>query len=113
MSLKLRGGSPGGASSEELTCQCKRLKGSIPGWGKSPEEAVATHSSILAWRIPRIKSLAGCSPWGRTELDMTEVTLCAHKAQRRGWIGEHHHPTSEGCKDLSPWGGQEEKRTED
>ena len=82
--------------------------------GENPlEEAVATHSSILAWRIPRIKSLAGCSPWGCTELDMTEVTLCAHKAQRRGWIGEHHHPTSEGCKDLSPWVGQEEKRTED
>ena len=76
------------------------------------EEDVATLSSILAWRIPWLKSLAGCSPWGHTELDMTEVTLCAHKAERRGWIGEHHHPTSEGFKDLSPWGGQEEKRTE-
>ena len=25
---------------------------SIPGSGRSPEEGVATHSSILAWRIP-------------------------------------------------------------
>ena len=26
--------------------------GSIPGLGRSPEEDMATHSSILAWRIP-------------------------------------------------------------
>ena len=26
--------------------------GSIPGWGRSPEEETATHSSILAWEIP-------------------------------------------------------------
>ena len=30
------------------------------------EEGMATHSNILAWRIPRIEelSLAGSSPWG-------------------------------------------------
>ena len=26
--------------------------GSIPGWGGSLEKGMATHSSILAWRIP-------------------------------------------------------------
>ena len=26
--------------------------GSIPGWGRSLEEEVATHSSTLAWEIP-------------------------------------------------------------
>ena len=26
--------------------------GSVPGSGTSPEEEMATHSSILAWRIP-------------------------------------------------------------
>ena len=26
--------------------------GSIPGSGRSPQEGMATHSSILAWRIP-------------------------------------------------------------
>ena len=26
--------------------------GSIPGLGKSPGEEMATHSSILAWKIP-------------------------------------------------------------
>jgi len=29
-----------------------REAGSIPGLGRSPGEGMATHSSILAWRIP-------------------------------------------------------------
>ena len=33
---------------------------------------MATHSSILAWRIPWTEELAGCSPWGCRELDTTE-----------------------------------------
>jgi len=35
---------------------------------------MATHSSILAWRIPGTESLVGCRLWGRTESDTTEVT---------------------------------------
>ena len=35
---------------------------------------MATHSSILAWRIPWTRGLAGYSPWGRKESDTTEVT---------------------------------------
>ena len=27
--------------------------GSVPGWGRSLEEGMATHSSFLDWRIPR------------------------------------------------------------
>ena len=29
-----------------------REMGLIPGLGRSPEEGMATHSNILAWRIP-------------------------------------------------------------
>ena len=36
------------------------------------EEKMATHSSILAWRIPRTEESGGYSPWGREESDMTE-----------------------------------------
>ena len=36
------------------------------------EEEMATHSSILAWQFHGQKSLAGYSPGGRKELDMTE-----------------------------------------
>ena len=32
-----------------------RGAGLIPGLGKSPEEEMATHSSILAWEIPMDK----------------------------------------------------------
>ena len=38
------------------------------------EREMATHSSVLAWRIPGMGSLVGCRLWGRTELDTTEVT---------------------------------------
>ena len=40
------------------------------------EKRMATHSSILAWRIPWLRSLVGYSPWGRKESDMTgQLTL--------------------------------------
>ena len=29
------------------------------------EKAMAPHSSTLAWKIHRQRSLVGCSPWGR------------------------------------------------
>ena len=35
------------------------------------EKGMATHSSILTWRIP--------SPWGHNELDMTEINT--HKGR--------------------------------
>ena len=34
---------------------------------------MVTHSGILTWRIPRTEELAGYSPWGHGELDMTEL----------------------------------------
>ena len=48
--------------------------GSIPEWEDPLEEEMATHSSILAWRIPQTEGLVGCSPWGLKELDTTEHT---------------------------------------
>ena len=33
--------------------------GSIPGSGRSLEKEMATHSSILAWRIPRAEEPGG------------------------------------------------------
>ena len=35
---------------------------------------MATHSSVLAWRIPGTRSLVGYHLWGCTESDMTKVT---------------------------------------
>ena len=38
----------------------------------SLEKEMATHSSILAWRIPWIEEPGGLSPWGHKDLDTTE-----------------------------------------
>ena len=48
--------------------------GSIPGLGRSPEEGMAPHSSILAWRIPWTEEPGGLQSMGRTESDTTEAT---------------------------------------
>ena len=37
------------------------------------EKEMATHSSVLAWRIPGTGSLVGCRLWGRTESDTTKA----------------------------------------
>ena len=42
---------PGDSDGKESTCNIEDL-GSIPGSGRSLEEEMATHSSILAWTTP-------------------------------------------------------------
>ena len=42
------------------------------GWEHLLEKGMATHSSILAWKIPWTEEPVGYSPWGRKELDMTK-----------------------------------------
>ena len=44
--------------------------GSIPGSGRSPEEEMASHSSILAWTISWTEELGWL--WGHKESDVTE-----------------------------------------
>ena len=46
------------------------------------ERGTATHSSILAWRIPWAEEPGGYSPQDHKESDMTEVTEHANKPQR-------------------------------
>ena len=51
-----------------------RDMGSIPGLGRSLEEGMATHSSILAGESDGQRSLASYSAQGRKESDTTEAT---------------------------------------
>ena len=44
---------------------------------------MATHSSILAWRIPGMGNLVGCRLWGRTESDTTEATQQQQQQQQQ------------------------------
>ena len=59
-------------SGKGSTCNAKD-PGSIPGLGRSPGEEMATHSSIVAWRIPWTEEPGGLhSSWGWEESDTTE-----------------------------------------
>ena len=44
------------------------------GWEGPLEKEMATHSSVLAWRLPGWGSLVGCHLWGYTKSDTTDVT---------------------------------------
>ena len=43
------------------------------GWEDPLEKETATHSSILAWRIPRTEESGGLQSMGSKELDTTEA----------------------------------------
>ena len=45
--------------------------GSIPGSGRSPGKETATHSSVLAWRIPWTEEPGGLQSTGSQESDPT------------------------------------------
>ena len=64
--INLVEGFPGGSDGKESACNMGDL-GSIPGLGRSPEEGIATHSSILAWRIPMDRGA-----WQVTNLEVTK-----------------------------------------
>jgi len=54
-------GLPRWCSDKESSCSAgdTRGMGSSPGWGRSPGGGNATHSSILAWRIPWTEESGG------------------------------------------------------
>ena len=47
------------------------------GWEDLLEEGTATHTSILAWKIPMDRGTCQ-GPWGHRELDMTEQLRTTH-----------------------------------
>ena len=50
-------------------------------WEDSLEKEMATHSSILVWKIHGQRSLVGYGPWRQKELDATAVTEHAYREQ--------------------------------
>ena len=56
-------GFPGGSVSKESVCRAGNL-GSIIGLGRSLEKGMATHFSILAWRIPWTEEPGGLQSTG-------------------------------------------------
>ena len=47
---------------------------------------MATHSSVLAWRIPGTGKPGGLPSMGHTELDTTEATQQQQQQQREAWV---------------------------
>ena len=73
------GGFPGGSVVENPPAMQKPQARSL-SWEDPLEEGTATHSSILAWRIPWTEEPGGLSPWGHEESDMTEMTWRAGRS---------------------------------
>ena len=79
-----KGGFPGGTRGKKSACQCRRWKRHrfYPCWREDPlVEKMATHSSILAWKIPWAEEPGGLpSMWlqrvrhkkKKKELDMID-----------------------------------------
>ena len=64
---------PGGSDNKESAFSVGDL-GSIPGLGRSPAKEMATHSSILAWRIPWTEEPGGVAKsWTRVPLESQRV----------------------------------------
>ena len=67
----------GGIRGKEPVCQCRRQnKMWVQSLGREDplEKEMATHSSILAWRIPWTEEPDGLQSMGSQELDTTEAT---------------------------------------
>ena len=63
---EVKRGFSGGASGKEPTCQCRRHETWVRslGWEDPLEEGMATHSSLLAWRIPQAEEPGGLQSIG-------------------------------------------------
>ena len=55
-----------------------REVGSIPGLGRSPEEGMATHSNILAWRIPWTEEPGRLQSTGLQRVGHNQVIKCSY-----------------------------------
>ena len=73
-------GLPGDSDGREFTCSVGDL-GSIPELDRPLEEGMATHSSILAWRIPWTEELGGQQSVGLQNIDTTERLSTAQESK--------------------------------
>ena len=70
--------------------------------GDPLKKGIATHSSILAWRIPWTEGLAGYSPWGRKESDMTQQLMLSLPGTGKRASAFNQDSLLNSCTDLLP-----------
>ena len=76
-------GFPGSSEGKASACNAGDL-GLIPGSGRSLEKEMATHSSILAWKIPWMEEPGGLQ--GCKESDTTErLHSLTHPSNEGNW----------------------------
>ena len=68
---------PGGSEGKESSCNAGD-RGSILGWEDPLQNGIATHSSILDWRIPMDRGAWWATIHGIAESDTTERLSTAH-----------------------------------
>ena len=95
-------------SGREPACQCRRhrRRGFDPWVGKSPrEQGVATHSSILAWRIPWAEEPGGLQSMGS---QTSQIRPRAHvwTDSCREAAAQHRELNPVLCDDLERWDGR-------
>ena len=76
-------GFPGGSVVKNPSASAGDMRdtGSVPSREDPPEKGVATHSSILAWRIPQTEEPGGLRPIGPQRLQRTRVKRLSTHAQ--------------------------------
>ena len=67
----------------------------------SMEKEMASHSSILDWRIPWIGSLVGCCTWGQSWTGLKRLSMCACIGEGNGNPLQHSCP--ENPRDRGAW----------
>ena len=92
-------GSPGGAVVKNPPANAG-VRGSIPGWGRIPGGGTGNPLQLFfTGESHGQRSLAGYSPWGRTEPDTTEQPSMALKLFDSGFWSE----TPESITCLGLW----------
>ena len=88
-------GFPGGSVVKNQTAM-QQIQVQCLGWKDTLEEGMATHSSILLWRMPWTESLVGYSPYGQRVRHNWSKLALLHASVHLYFSGEPrltHHPT--------------------
>ena len=91
VSIRARGGFPGGAVGKEPTCQCRRHKRcGFDTWVRKSSWRRKCQPTLvyLPGKSHGQRSVAGCSPWGHRESDTTEWLTATTKVEGIGCLYE-------------------------
>ena len=100
-------GFPGGTSGKEPACQCRRHETRVSSLGgEDPlEEGMATHFSILAWRIPWTEEPGGLQSMGLLGHNWSNLAHTASFLLGTAWPRERKTHQMEWIKKYIKWNG--------